>query len=297
MRFDVIHVVTNSSIIPGSFLKVFYGLPFVSSLIGIPTEPLLRHAEPSVSARFKYYLNQVFLSLLLRISDVVVVPSNFAKKFFLNFYGKYLDDKVSILPRCVNTDEFYPKRQTKRNLRHLNLLHVGALSYRKGIEILLKAIPEVLEVFPQTALKVVGPGSIHKLSKLAEELHIRSHVHFTGTIPHDRVPELLHAADVFILPSRRLGEVFPNAVLEALASETPVIATRVGTLHELIEHGVTGLLVEPENPSELAQAIVSLASDTKILKYMGKNGRESVLKKYSLEFLGIELEKIYRRLN
>jgi len=298
IKFDVIHVITNSPLIPAVFLKMFYGLPLVFSPIGIPTERLLRRPKASVSAKFAYSLNRLLLSLLLRMLDRVIVPSEFTKRFLIGFYGKGLSQKIRIIPRCVNTDDFkfYPKRRHGKRAPFPKILCVGALWYRKGIDTLLKAMPEVIRGYPQASLKIVGQGNKSEYLELAEKLKIISAIHLTGTIPHEKISPLYREADIFVLPSRHLGETFGNAVLEAMASGRPVIATKVGALPHLVKHGETGMLVEPENPHELARAIIYLASNEDLLRKMGANGRRVVEEKYNLEFLAEKLEKIYQAL-
>ena len=123
-----------------------------------------------------------------------------------------------------------------------------------------------------------GPQRAH-LERVADELGLGAVVSFLGT-RHD-IPELLSALDLFLLTSHT--EANPVSVLEAMSVGLPVVATRVGSVAESIAEGVTGFLAEPQNTDELATHVVRLMQDQQTAAGMGAVGRESVLRRWSLE--------------
>ena len=101
--------------------------------------------------------------------------------------------------------------------------------------------------------------------------------------PEDRVAELIPAFDIFVLSSVPRSEGIPTAILEAMSCGIPVIATNVGSVTEVVEHRVTGLIVPPKNVQALSDAIISLYSNPIFLKQMSLNSRLKVLNHHTLE--------------
>lgn len=130
------------------------------------------------------------------------------------------------------------------------LLCVGRLVYKKGFEYALKALPQILEKFPQARLVIAGKGDLEtELKALAASLNIAERVHFEGAVPHNQIPEYLAACDLFLLPSviDDSGNVdgLPNTLLEALAAARPVVASNVAGVPLAIQDGENGQLVPP----------------------------------------------------
>ena len=109
---------------------------------------------------------------------------------------------------------------------------------------------------------------------LATTLGVDSHVQFRGFIEHGKLPDHYANADLFVLPSKM--EAFGLVLAEAMASGLPVVSTRVGGIPEVVEEGVTGLLVPPNDPPALAEAIIDLLDDRDRMRAMGVRGRERV---------------------
>lgn len=154
---------------------------------------------------------------------------------------------------------------------------------RKGQDTLIKAWPEVLAKHPDARLILVGNGPFRKgLDKLVASLRLEKSVHLTGPVPWADIPPYFDAGDVFAMPSRtRLfgleNEGLPLVFLEAQSCEKPVIVGRSGGASDALEDGVTGYLVDPYNPSEVAERISALFSDRELAARMGKAGRERAL--------------------
>jgi glycosyltransferase involved in cell wall biosynthesis len=157
---------------------------------------------------------------------------------------------------------------------------IAAMRPEKSHDVLFQA---VTKLGPQRRVRVLLAGDGPQrttLRRLAEETGIGAQVDFLG-IRRD-VARLLHASDVMVLPSRTV-ETLPLSVLEAMACGVPVIASRVGSLPELVEDGRTGRLVGPENPEELAHAIVSTLDDGITTRRIIDAARRRVEARYSIE--------------
>jgi glycosyltransferase involved in cell wall biosynthesis len=171
---------------------------------------------------------------------------------------------------------------------------VARLEPEKGHPTLLEAWPRVLTSVPDAHLLIVGEGSQRDaLEAQAASLglleHGRTSVTFTGR--RDDVPAVTAALDVAVLPSYR--EAQGLSILEAMALGRPVVASAVGGIPEMVEHGRTGLLVPPREPDFLAQAIVKVLSDHQYADTLGKAGRDLVHERFCAELMVRAIEAIY----
>jgi glycosyltransferase involved in cell wall biosynthesis len=172
------------------------------------------------------------------------------------------------------------------------ILFVGRLTPHKGVDRLIEALPE------EAGLRVVGsPGHDPDLPEreypeLLRRLAGRRNVEFLGVVPDSDLPTLYRGAQVLALPSVhrtcfgrevRVSELLGLAAIEAMASGTPVVASRLGGLPEVVEHGVTGFLVEPGDVAELRGRLEQVLSDRRLAVRLGRNAREHFLEKFTWE--------------
>lgn len=167
---------------------------------------------------------------------------------------------------------------------------IAALHPRKGLKYFLEAIPAVLSELPKARFEIVGAGiEEDPLRQLARDLDLGHALEFLGE--RLDVPEVLAGFDVFVLPS--ILEGLPNAILEAMSAGLPVVATRVGGVPEIVRDGVTGLLVEPAFAFQLADAMITLGTDTARRTQMGQQGRLLAMTDFSPQRELAETEAIY----
>ncbi|CAN5567053.1 hypothetical protein BH09GEM1_BH09GEM1_37840 [soil metagenome] len=155
----------------------------------------------------------------------------------------------------------------------LRLLIVARLEVIKGVDVLLRAVAIAREAGHAVRLTVAGDGTQRSaLHALARALGLTD-IAFLGAVAPERVPGLLRAAHVMVLSSR--GEGLPVALVEAMGNGRAVIATRSGGIAEVLRDGVTGILVDPESPEQLAAAIARLARDRATVAAMGEAARRA----------------------
>lgn len=163
---------------------------------------------------------------------------------------------------------------------------VAQLNPQKGLGHLVSAFAAAGA--PGAKLRIIGEaGPAHRaehdrLERLCGELSRRAPGRAAIQAPGERVAQLLQALDVFVLSSVRRSEGMPTAILEAMAAAKPVVATDVGAVAELVEHGRTGLLVEPGDESALAAAISRLVADAGERSRLGEAGRKAALGRFGL---------------
>lgn len=192
------------------------------------------------------------------------------------------ESRVVTVPSRCDVALFNPEYYAKRSTKGTNLVYVGSLVPRKGLNFLLSALPSVIQEYPSVTLTIVGDGPQKiELEGLVRTLGLGHNVRFLGRLPHNELPYVMRCADLFIFPS--LSEATPRAIMEAMAMELPVIATRAGGIPEMIEDGVTGILVQPASTMELANAIIWALRNPEWARRAGKKGRQHVLERYTLE--------------
>ena len=185
---------------------------------------------------------------------------------------------VDVIPYGVDLDRFRPEPRQPRD--ELVVGSVGRLSPEKGLKYLLRAIAEIVREQPNVRLLLAGDGPERRsLERLATRLGLVDRVEFAGELPHDRVPQTLARMDVFAMPSTWEG--FGVAALEAAAMELPVVASNVHGIPDVVDDGVTGILVQPKDVAALSNAILRLLRDADERHRMGRAGREMVAARYS----------------
>ena len=165
------------------------------------------------------------------------------------------------------------------------VVYVGRLSKEKGVDLLIRAF----ERLDDGHLLIIGSGSEEReLKRLAEKC---DRIHFLGFLPRDQALLYVKGSDVFVLPSRSEG--LSTALLEAMACGTAVIATSVGGSVELVEHGVSGLLVPPEDHKALADALRLLLSDASLRRRLAAEAARRVRAEFSMEVIAQRYLEVY----
>ncbi len=176
------------------------------------------------------------------------------------------------------------------------IVSVGNLRRVKGHDVLLEAAARVVAELPEVSFKIAGgvldPAYLETLQRRIAELGLQEHFHLVGSLSDPR--EFLARADIFVLPSRSEG--FSNAIVEAMAAGLPVVATDVGGNAEAVENGVSGLIVPPEQPQALAEALLLLLRDPAAARAMGAEGKRLVARNFTTEAMMDRVTATYQRL-
>ena len=292
--------------------------------------PVIRAFNPKVKIVLHMHcewltqLDQAMIEQRLRHVDLVVGCSEYitekVRRRFPQFAGR-----CQTVFNGVDVHHFVSENSHSVSKENdvKRLLFVGRISPEKGVHVLMDAFQKVVEHCPQVQLDIVGPGGNapfefvvfvsddEKVSDLASfygrilrrgdyfsylqrrlPSNLASRVNFVGPVPNSLVIDYYRDADVFILPSL-WNEPFGMPLVEAMASEVPVIATRGGGITEIVEEGQTGLLVERDNATALAEAILRLLVDDDLRKRMGKAGREQAIERYSWDLVTENLLHLY----
>jgi glycosyltransferase involved in cell wall biosynthesis len=169
------------------------------------------------------------------------------------------------------------------------LLSVGRLRYQKGHDILLQALPKVLEKFPNAMLLIAGEGVLRQeLETEASQLGVAKRVKLLGV--REDIPMLLSAADLFLFPSRFEG--MPNALMEAMGYGLAVVATAVQGVDEMIRDGENGILIPMDDPKAVSDAILRLLNDPDERKRLGRAAQATIEKEYTLDKMCAQYESL-----
>ena len=198
-------------------------------------------------------------------------------------------EKIQVISNGVDTNRFVPPANENRNN---TILYVGSLIERKGVKYLLSAMPELFRSFPHYRLVLVGEGPQYPmLRRLVNSLGIAEKVTFLGFQPQDQVRTWMQQARLLILPS--LEEAQGVVLLEALACGTPVIASQVDGIPEVITPDV-GILVPPANSIALFEAIRSILRSPRRWVDMSHRARERAVKYYDWDRIASQFAGLYQ---
>lgn len=223
---------------------------------------------------------RAYIRAVLRAAHIVVCQSASWRSMFAHWGVP--EERLVVISNWIDAAQFAaippPKPVRDGELRTLFLGHVERA---KGIFDLIDAVAQ-LSGRAKVHLTVCGSGGALDVARQrASDLGIGDRVRFAGWVDEDARLAELAAADVLVLPSYREG--MPNVVLEAMAAARPAIATRVGGIPELIEHGSSGLLYEAGDVSSLAACLAELAAHPERVATMGTEARRRVLQYHSVE--------------
>jgi glycosyltransferase involved in cell wall biosynthesis len=263
-------------------LHTLHGLPEeIAVRLDRPESPPLPGVSRTRSAWFRWGYPRIE-TLLASLGDVIVPSASIAR--FLARHG-LSKSRIHVIAHGITPA---PRTRAHDDHRPLRLATAANLEYWKGIDVLLAACARV---HVPVRLDVFGDGSLRDgLVRDAKEQGIDAAFH--GFVPDVRAK--LAEADVFVLPSR--GDNAPISILEAMAAGLPVVSTRVGGIPELVTDGETGLLVAPDDPEGLADAIDRLASDAAFRSRLGERGAVRVAEEFSVQRAVRATVDLYREL-
>lgn len=248
------------------FWSFFFRLPYMVSLRGGDVPGF----RPYDFAR-QHRLLGPLLRQVWRRAAAVVANSEGLRQLGLAFEPRV---PVRVIPNGVDLGKF---QAGARNWEPARLLFVGRVVYQKGLDLLLNALADLGDL--NWALDIVGDGPrIERLRRQADQLRIGARVNFPGWQSREELPKTYQQANLFVYPSRHEG--MPNAVLEAMASGLPVLATRIAGNEELVTTE-TGVLVPPEDTRALKASLAKLISDSSARERLGAAARKRVEAQYS----------------
>ncbi len=307
--FDVIYTRTPANIsgFAGLTAKKIFGIPLVFEINGISFQEQSLIKKTNDAGNFlKFFLAELrkYKEIFMwRQADKVIAVTPGIKNFLIE--NGVSEEKITIIENGANTDLFKPLNQ--KNLRKqlgLNekfnyVCFVGNFAPWQGLEYLVKASKLVVREIDAKFL-MVGDGLMRQnLEHMIEESGLEDHFIFIGRTPYKEVPKYINLGDICVAPflkarNENIG-LSPLKIYEYMACCKPIVASRIMNL-EFIEEQNAGILVEPENETELAKAIIELISQ-KEFRIVGDKSREYIMENHSWKGVAKKVESVCKNLH
>jgi len=257
----------------GLTARRLFGIPYINYIHG---EEITTHAPYRFfGRRRRNYLDK---------ADGIVAVSRFTRQALIEQMG-VSPDKITLIENGVDAERFQPAPKDPTLIARYQLqgkqilLTVGRLVERKGIDMMLQALPRILQICPAAHYIVVGEGEYRQsLENLVVELGLQSSVTFTGRIDYAELAAHYQLCDLFVMPNRELAnhdtEGFGLVYLEANACGKAAISGLAGGVVEAVRHGENGLNVDGTNPEAIAAAVIDLLTDDSKRQRLANKGLE-----------------------
>ena len=273
-NYDVVHVHEPVAPLVGWDAMVFRGAPVVGTFHSYSTKAFPNHVATLLGARRR--MNQ--LSARIAVSEAAAWTGR-----------RWFGGEYTIVPNGVDIEA--APQGPKTSSEELRLLFVGRAEERKGLPVLLAAFQALVEHVP-SRLTVVGADP-EEISRRVADPDLMSHIDVLGKVSDSVLWRQLGEADLLCAPSLT-GESFGMVLIEAMASGTPVIASKIAGYSDVVTNGTDGILVPPADPQALAEELQLLAHEPERLVAMGEAGRRSA-QRYAWPRIAEEVAEVYER--
>ncbi len=241
----------------------------------------LQEGDPISYIRKRVFFVYPLFKLIFKKADMILPISHYLADFARSMGG----NNIHVLPNGVDLENFRNdmREEEKRSLKetlgiqdgNVVLVTTSRLVLKNGMRDVIVALSYLPEKYK---FLIIGDGELREeLIKLSEELNVSSRVSFVGFLPHNEIPLYFSVSDIFIRTS--LSEGLGNSFLEAMAFGLPVIATPVGGIVDIVQDGVTGLLVPPKSPEKIKEAILRL-EDKQLADSLRSAAKTNVVSRY-----------------
>ena len=291
-KFDVIHAHDWLVAYSARAIKNSYKIPLVATI----------HATESgrnkgIHDRNQGYVNDVEWLLTYEASDVIC-NSMFMKNEIKNLFGKP-SEHVHVIPNGINIhkfDEKYRDWDFRRNYASDNekiVFFAGRIVYEKGIQVLLDAIPKIIQNYNDVKFVIAGRGPcLDELKEQANRLGIANRVYFTGYLNDVQITKMYKAIDVAVFPS--LYEPFGIVALEGMLSGAATVVADTGGLNEIVSHGIDGLKSYSGNCNSLADSILEALFNHDLCVQMAKNAHDKVVSEFNWDVIARKTMDVYK---
>jgi spore coat protein SA len=242
------------------------------------------------------------IAACLEKANVIVANSSSLKDNLIRMFPKQ-KEKIRIVYLGVDGTRFKPATISEKNRMKnkyklqdaFTILFSGRIIPRKGVSELIKATHLVRSYLPQTKLVIAGSGKPAYLKKLRSQANKWSvPVIFTGRIAHNEIHKIYWLADCFVCPSQR-HEAFGLVNVEAMATGIPVVASDIGGIKEIINHGENGYLIKKyKDPLEFAQCIIKIGQNNKLAESLAEQGRLTAVNQFGWNLTANKITSIYK---
>lgn len=290
--FDIVHTHTWYAHYAGYLAKILYKVPFVATCHSL--EPLRPWKKDQLSEAF--LISTMMEKSGIYNADKVVAVSKLMKDDILKHFD-IPEERVEIIHNGVDLDKWKPtplseELRQKYGIKKDYILFVGRPTPQKGMEYLIEAMKDIDIQLVMGACGADTKDYEDRMTRIVEKKDNIVWIH--ELLKEEEYVQLYSSAKVFVCPS--IYEPFGIINLEAMACKTPVVASAVGGIKEVVVNDVTGILVEPALPSQISDAVNYLLKHDEIRRQMGENARKRVEEKFSWQFIAQQTKAMYEKL-
>jgi glycosyltransferase involved in cell wall biosynthesis len=276
-----------------------FGYKTLFEVNGLPSIELKYHypgIDPGLLAKIK---EQEIATL--HLSDAIICPSNVTRDYIASL--GLSRKRVTVIPNGVSPSDFCPSPLPTREGRVPVLLYIGTLADWQGLDVVIKALPKILEQ-QAVRLHIVGRGRSRQrklLAKQIRKLGVEGNVTVQPAVPHHEVPALIADSDICIAPlglnDRNVTQgACPIKVLEYMASSRPLIVSNMPIVRELVREELDALLFSPNDPEDLARQVLRLLGDVALSQRLSDSATGRALTKFTWHAAQKKLLRVYDRL-
>lgn len=288
--WDGLHIAQN---------KKRFGYKTIFEVNGLPSVELKYHypgLDPNLLSKIK---EQEIATL--HLSDAIICPSRVTRDYLASLgLPRRL---ITVIPNGVSAADFSPSPLPAREGRVPVMLYIGTLADWQGLDIVIKALPKILEQ-QAVRLQIVGRGRSRQrklLAKQIRKLGVEEYVSVQPAVPHHEIPALIAQADICLAPlglnDRNVTQgACPIKILEYMASARPLLASNMPIVRELIREDVDALLFSPNDPDDLARQALTLLNDFELSKRLSASASKRALTKFTWHESQKKLVKAYKAL-
>jgi len=243
--------------------------------------------------RLRDHLRNYWLHWPLVAADELVAISQHEADC-LRYMG--LRQPITVIPQWLDFTAIETIPYESIEVARPSLLFIGQLTPRKGYDLLLHALPAVVERYPSATVQLVSGLNLEDrkaLEQIAQTLDVIEHVQILGRVEDAQLVNLYRAADLYVTPTRYEG--FGLTLLEAMTAGCPLVTTNIPVVNEIIQHGNNGWLTRYDDPRDLAAGILRLLDDSTLRQQLIAGGRETIATRFRETELVGRLEAVFRR--
>ena len=298
-NYDVVHYRNIWDGLAVAQHKKHFGYKTLFEVNGLPSIELKYH-YPGIDTGLLLKIKEQEIATL-HLSDAIICPSNVTRDYIASLG---LDRKrVTVIPNGVSPSDFSSSPLPSRAGRIPTLLYIGTLADWQGLEVVIKALPKILEK-QAVRLQVVGRGRSRQrkfFAKQIRKLGLEESMSIQPAVPHHEIPGLIAEADICIAPlglnDRNVTQgACPIKILEYMASARPLIASNMPIVRELVREDMDALLFSPSDPDDLARQVIALLNDYELSRRLAASASERALTKFTWHEAQKKLLKVYERL-
>jgi glycosyltransferase involved in cell wall biosynthesis len=291
-KYDIIHA--HSYIFFTShqcaLIKKFKNFRFILNIHGGVDTPHFKNMSLLEKTQL-FFKNHFFDNILgkftIKQANALISVSNKDLKLIRSRFKLSHSKKTYFVPNGIDINKYQREKAKQRKF----ITFIGRLSYIKGIDIFIEIIKDLYKKDKNLNFLIVGDGPLRNLVENAKKkLPIKHYESY----PYTKISDIYNISKILLLTSRFEG--LPTTILESLSCETPVIASDVGGVSEVISNGINGYLFDLSAKEKIYKVILDLVHNETYLKKLGENGRKIIEKSYSWNIISNKIERIYRDL-